>query len=136
MVKDIGEWEHNPSDLKYKTYSNISIQNIWKHKETNTVIIHYFTINTVQGDYLELFENPKSYNSAFRKIKNLFSSDNINEEISKVTITAGNSLGKYSTREKTIKAAEQYMREHPQGEANSSFSPSEDNIPRYRIRDK
>lgn len=107
---DIPEnWVHEPKDMKLKSWPDIPIHDIWKHKEREEILIHF---STPVKHYVEKHKNPKMVESRLRRLKDIFSQEDVKVQIPKVTVTGGQHLSSGYGSEVTEEAI-YYMNSNP-----------------------
>jgi len=108
--KQSDEWVESPSLVRVKRHENISVQNTWQNKKTGEVVVQYMTMTTVERNhYVESHSSPETANSKIRQVKNMLSSDDIETEVSKVSVTGGNGIAKCRSRSTAQSKAHAYM---------------------------
>lgn len=104
-------WEHNPSDVRLDTWSDIPVLNVWKHKESSEIIIQFKTTSILQNNhYVEEHSNPKQIKTRLNKIKEILTkSEDLDTKLDKITVTKGRLISGKQSADQTLKDALEYM---------------------------
>lgn len=137
MENTPNNWTKKTPNTINKYHSGISVMDVWRNQESGSILVHYMTRTTVKRNhYVELYQDPKTVESRFRKIKDLVTSEDVETNLSVIGESHATDVAKVSTKRRAREEAHRYMKNSPDGtkEPEHQFGRRRDYSPARDIR--